>query len=90
MTPKEGRSGFAEAPTKAMRRVRKTLREAGILPPDAVQKVMLLRNAGEEAHAPETAQARDTSVDRALDAQVGQAREIEGGRDLLDTPASTP
>ena len=69
-----------------MRRVRKTLREANILPPDPVQKVMLFRDAGDETHAPESAAARDTSVDRALDAQVGKAREIEDGTDLLDAP----
>ena len=76
--------------SESMRRVRKTLREAGILPPDPVQKVMLFRDAGEETHAPETALSRDTSVDRALDAEVGRAREIEDGKDLLDTPPTTP
>ena len=49
---------------------------AGILPPDVVQKVKLLRDAGEEPHVAETGLSRDTSVDRALDAQVGKAREI--------------
>lgn len=85
------RNDLGKTRSEAMRRVRKTLREAGILPPDPVQKVMLYRDAGgEDAHAPETGLARDTSVDHALDAQVGQAREIEDGKDLLDTPTSTP
>ena len=84
------RNDLGKTRSEAMRRVRKTLRAAGILPPDVVQKVMLLRDSGEEAHAPETSLSRDTSVDRALDAQVGRAREIEDGKDLLDTPPSTP
>ena len=85
------RNDLGKTRSEAMRRVRKTLREAGILPPDPVQKVMLYRDAGgEDAHAPETGLARDTSVDHALDAQVGQARIIEDGKDLLDTPTSTP
>jgi hypothetical protein len=74
-----------------MRRVRKTLFEAGILPPDPVQKVMLMRESGtRDTHAPETGLARDTSVDHALDAQVGKARAIEDGEDLLDTPPPSP
>ena len=81
------RNDLGKTRSEAMRRVRKTLREAGILPPDPVQKVMLFRDAGdEEAHSPETGIARDTSVDHALDAQVGKAREIEDGKDLLDAP----
>ncbi|GAA5008124.1 mechanosensitive ion channel family protein [Pseudoluteimonas lycopersici] len=80
------RNDLGKVRSEAMRRVRKTLREAGILPPDPVQKVMLLRDAGEQEHAPETSLSRDTSVDHALDAQVGRAREIEDGKDLLDAP----
>ena len=84
------RNDLGKTRSEAMRRVRKTLREANILPPDPVQKVMLFRDAGDDSHAPETGLARDTSVDRALDAQVGHARAIEDGKDLLDTPPSTP
>ena len=84
------RNDLGKVRSEAMRRVRKTLRAAGILPPDVVQKVKLLRDAGEEPHVAETGLSRDTSVDRALDAQVGKAREIEDGKDLLDTPPSTP
>lgn len=80
------RNDLGKTRSEAMRRVRKTLREAGLLPPDPVQKVMLLRDAGEQEHAPETSLSRDTSVDRALDAEVGRAREIEDGKDLLDAP----
>lgn len=83
------RNDLGKVRSEAMRRVRKTLRAAGILPPDVVQKVMLLRDTGEETHVAETGLSRDTSVDRALDAQVGRAREIEDGKDLLDTPPST-
>jgi small-conductance mechanosensitive channel len=81
------RNDLGKTRSEAMRRVRKTLFEAGILPPDPVQKVMLMREAGApDVHAPETGLARDTSVDHALDAQVGKARKVEEGKDLLDTP----
>lgn len=84
------RNDLGKTRSEAMRRVRKTLRGADLLPPDPVQKVMLLRDTGDEAHAPESGLSRDTSVDHALDAQVGQAREIEDGTDLLDAPAPAP
>ena len=85
------RNDLGKTRSEAMRRVRKTLREAGTLPPEPLQKVVLVRDTGaEEAPASETGLARDTSVDRALDAQVGEAREIEDGKDLLDTPEPTP
>jgi small-conductance mechanosensitive channel len=85
------RNDLGKTRSEAMRRVRKTLREAGQLPPDPVQKVMLLRDAGgEQEHAPETGLSRDTSVDRTIDAQLGQAREVEDGKDLLDAPPSPP
>jgi hypothetical protein len=81
------RNDLGRTRSEAMRRVRKTLRGADLLPPDPVQKVMLLRDAGEEAHATESVQSRDTSVDHALDAQVGAARQVEDGKDLLDAPS---
>ena len=84
------RNDLGKTRSEAMRRVRKTLREAGQLPPDPVQKVMLLREAVEQEHAQETSVSRDTSVDTALDAQVGEAREVEHGKDLLDAPPATP
>jgi len=84
------RNDLGKTRSEAMRRVRKTLRAAEIVPPDAVQKVMLLRDAGEQAPAPETTASRDTSVDRALDAQVGRAREVEDGADLLDSAPPKP
>jgi small-conductance mechanosensitive channel len=84
------RNDLGKTRSEAMRRVRRALREAGITPPELVQKVQLLREAGEESHAPESASARDTSVDHALDAQVGHARAIEEGADLLDAPPPKP
>mgnify|MGYP001555653733 CR=1 FL=1 len=85
------RNDLGKTRSEAMRRVRKSLREAGQLPPNPVQKVMLLREAGgEQEHAPETGLSRDTSVDRTIDAQLGQAREVEDGKDLLDAPLSPP
>lgn len=80
------RNDLGKTRSEAMRSVRRALREAGIPPPDPVQKVQLQREAGDEAQAPESASERDTSVDRALDAQVGHARSVEEGADLLDAP----
>ena len=82
------RNDLGRTRSEAMRHVRKALHAAGILPPDPVQKVMLVRDSSAEAApAPEAAASRDTSVDHALDAQVGEAREIEDGKDLLERPA---
>ncbi len=80
------RNDLGKTRSEGMRRVRKALREAGIAPPDPVQKVQLQRETGAEPHAPESATSRDTSVDHALDAQVGHARAVEEGADLLDAP----
>ena len=81
---------LARTRSEAMRQVRKSLRRAGIVPPEAVQKVVLQRGADEVEHANEPARPRDTSVDRALDAQVGRARQLEDGGDLLEPLPATP
>lgn len=73
--------------SEAMRRVRKALRGAGITPPEAVSKVVLVRTEADAGHVHEAEAARDTSVDRALDAQVGHARYQEDGGDLLNATA---
>jgi small conductance mechanosensitive channel len=74
---------LARTRSEAMRRVRRSLREGGMLPPESVQKVVLLRSEGDPAQAAESERPRDTSVDRTLDAQVGHARLQEDGGDLL-------
>ena len=76
--------------SEAMRRVRRVLREAGITPPETVSKVVLVRTDIDTGHAHETEAPRDTSVDRALDAQVGRARYLEDGGDLLGASPATP
>ena len=73
--------------SEAMRRVRKALRSAGITPPEAVSKVVLVRTEADTGQVHEIEAARDTSVDHALDAQVGHARHQEDGGDLLNAPA---
>ena len=70
--------------SEAMRGVRKALRAAGIAPPESVQKVVLQREEVVVPHYPEPGRTRDTSVDHALDAQVGHARSQEGGGGLLE------
>lgn len=80
------RNDLQKTRSEAMRRVRKALRQAGITPPETVQRVILLRSAGDAEHAHESEIQRDTSVDHALDAQVGQARDLEDGGNLLNPP----
>jgi small conductance mechanosensitive channel len=76
--------------SEAMRAVRRALTEAGIGPPESVQKVVLARGAGGEAIAQaDTHARRDTSVDDALDAQVGQARAQENAADMLEPARPT-
>ena len=58
----------------------------GFVPPEHVQKVILQRGEADFPQAQENGHARDTSVDRALDAQVGNARRLEDGGDLLRPP----
>ena len=86
----QGRNDLARTRSEAMRRVRRRLREAGIVPPESVQKVVLQRNDVELVQEAENGHARDTSVDRALDAQVGRARQQEDGGDLLHADAGPP
>ncbi|MES2858590.1 MAG: mechanosensitive ion channel family protein [Pseudomonadota bacterium] len=81
------RNDLARTRSEAMRQVRKALREAGITPPESVQKVVLLRTDGSVNEVHETDLPRDTSVDHGLDAQVGQARHQEDGGDLLTRQA---
>ena len=83
------RNDIGRTRSEAMRRVRMVLREAGIVPPEAISKVVLQRGAEDDAVQHEAGMPRDTSVDRALDAQVGQARRLEQGGDLLE-PSPAP
>lgn len=79
---------LARTRSEAMRRVRKVLNEAGINPPEPVQKVVVLRADSGADNVHESEASRDTSVDHALDDQVGQARHQEDGGDLLAPPAA--
>jgi small-conductance mechanosensitive channel len=76
--------------SEAMRRLRRALREAGVPAPEAVQRVLLLRNDADHAPLPENGHARDTSVDRTLDTQLGRARALEDGGDLLEQRPAPP
>ncbi|RZA18699.1 MAG: mechanosensitive ion channel family protein [Lysobacteraceae bacterium] len=84
------RNDLQKTRSEAMRRVRKALRQAGIVPPETVQKVILVRSEGDDQHAHESDVERDTSVDHTLDAQVGHARHQEDGSDLLNAPPPPP
>ena len=86
------RNDLSKTRSEAMRLVRRRLREAGITPPDGVQKVAMIRadtGAAVEAAASESSHARDTSVDRTLDAQVSDATEGDNAN-LLKPEGATP
>ena len=86
------RNDLARTRSEAMRKVRSQLHEAGIAPPEPVQRVMLMRGDGAQAVFSNGGPARDTSVDHELDEQLDQARTLEGdGADMLDAQrASVP
>lgn len=84
------RNDLGKTRSEAMRRVRRSLRNAGINPPELVSKVLLVRTEADAGHTHEIDAQRDTSVDHALDAQVGQARAIEDGSDLLRAAPAAP
>lgn len=71
--------------SEAMRLVRGALRNAGITPPEPVQRVRLVRDAEPVGAATQddTERTRDISVDHAVDAQLDAARQGEEGNDLL-------
>lgn len=75
---------LAKTRSEAMRMVRRTLREAGVVPPSAIQQIQLIRDGAaampveQELHA-----RRDTSVDRSLEESVQEARSDEIGGNLL-------
>ena len=79
------RNDLARTRSEAMRKVRSRLHEAGILPPEPVQRVMLMRDkVGADPQHANGGPARDTSVDRELDQQLDHARSLErDGADLL-------
>lgn len=83
---------LAKTRSEAMRMVRRTLREHGITPPDAVQRIAIARagtgDAEEDASVQrngETAAPRDTSVDRTLDEQLQHAEHKGDSANLLHT-----
>lgn len=87
------RNDLARTRSEAMRKVRSRLHAAGIAPPEAVQRVVLVRgDGGPEAIHANGGPARDTSVDHALDQQLDHARSLESdGANLLDAaPTGKP
>ncbi len=74
--------------SEAIRQVRTALWHAGIPPAEPSQRVTLIRNDAAESPVDESTRTRDTSVDHALDAQVGHARQQEEAVDLLTTNQS--
>lgn len=84
------RNDLSRTRSEAIRRVRGAFWEAGVPAAESVSKVVLVRTET-AGPLPEPKHARDTSVDHALDAQVGHARRQEDGGDLLlETPPPGP
>ena len=78
------RNDLIKTRSEALRRVFQSLRSAGMAPAEHVQRVRLERGAdASQLQAGDVEAERDTSVDHALDAQLGQARREESGSDLL-------
>ncbi|MEO5629762.1 MAG: mechanosensitive ion channel family protein [Thermomonas sp.] len=72
--------------SEGLRQVFRALRAGGMAPTENVQRIRLERDSAEPERAHEIQAERDTSVDHALDVQMGQARLEEKGADLLDIP----
>lgn len=83
------RSDLSRTRSEAMRRVRRALRQAGIVPPEARTRVNLVRSDDLGSLPGENGRARDTSVDHTLDAQVDRAQRAANVGNLLE-PAATP
>ena len=85
------RNDLQKTRSEAMRNVRRSLRAAGIVPPDGVQKIVLMRDAGAgDDHHAESAAPRDTSVDHTLDHQLAAAQDANEQVNLLDENAKPP
>ena len=80
------RNDLSRTRSEAMRRVRRTLRQAGITLPEARSQVVLVPSDSSNELPADQGIARDTSVDHALDAQVGRAQRSEDGGNLLNPP----
>lgn len=80
------RNDLSRTRSEAMRRVRRTLRQAGITLPEARSQVVLVRSDSPNELPADHGIARDTSVDHALDAQIGRAQRSEDGGNLLNPP----
>ncbi len=85
------RNDLQKTRSEAMRNVRRSLRAAGIVPPDGVQKIVLVRDAGaDDDHHAESAAPRDTSVDHTLDHQLAAAQDADEQVNLLDDKSQPP
>lgn len=80
------RNDLGRVRSEAIRRVRRRLWEAGIPPVETISKVVLVRTEPALPQLPDNGHVRDTSVDRDLDVQLGQARRLEDGNDFLQPP----
>ncbi len=80
------RNDLARTRSEAIRRVRRALRQIGIVPPEARSRVVLVRGEDLARIPGESGHTRDTSVDHAIDAQLGRARISEDGGNLLEPP----
>lgn len=85
----QSRNDLSRTRSEAMRRVRRALRLAGIVPPEARTQVNLVRNDVLGTLPGENGHERDTSVDHTLDAQIDRAQRAADSGNLLE-PAAAP
>lgn len=87
----QSRNDLGRTRSEAIRAVRRTLWEAGIPPAEPSSRIVLVRAEGTADLPPDANLPRDTSVDHALDEQIGHARRCEEDADLLSpAPAARP
>ena len=85
------RNDLARTRSEALRQVAKALHGVGMTATEPVQRIRLERSESDtEVGQEENGASRDTSVDHALDAQIGEARLEETAPDLLKDSAPHP
>ena len=86
----QARNDLSRTRSEAIRHVRRALRKAGIVPPEARSRVVLVRTDSLAELPGDFGYTRDTSVDHTLDEQIDRARRTQDGGNLLEpAPSST-
>ncbi|MEO6155927.1 MAG: mechanosensitive ion channel domain-containing protein [Thermomonas sp.] len=85
------RNDIKRTRSESLRRVAKALQQGGYAAGEPVQRIRMEPNTPDpQPPDNDNGADRDTSVDHALDAQLGQARREESSSDLLEDATSAP